>query len=242
MNVLIIEDDEYLAGRIRMAFESKVASNRVKAVHSFLDFVNELPVLESYDIFLTDLRLEEAGNAEFSGYRVIRTIREKGIRAPVVVISGYSEIDRLRTAFEYGASDYIIKPVRLRELELRVLNWYKNYALSGRESRENRHWYGELAYDLEKNEFLFREKIIPLTKGNKYVLSVFFTNPGKLLRENCLAEKIWGDVCPLERRNVRVNVLRLKRALSPFGLDGWIRNVRGEGYVFCSPEATSAPE
>lgn len=132
MNILIIEDDEFLAKRIMMTFESKVIANRVRILRTFLEFVNEIPALASYDIFLTDLRLEGERGDDFSGYRIIRTIREKGILSPIVVISGYSEIERLRKAFDCGASDYIIKPVRLRELELRILNWYKNFAFPGR--------------------------------------------------------------------------------------------------------------
>lgn len=62
MNILIIEDDEYLAGRIRNTFESKIAANRIRIVGSYLDFVREMPAIESYDIFLTDLRLgDECG-------------------------------------------------------------------------------------------------------------------------------------------------------------------------------------
>jgi two-component system phosphate regulon response regulator PhoB len=69
---------------------------------------------------------------------------------------------------------------------------------------------------------------IPLTKNNKYILSLFFAKPEKLLRESFLIEKIWGDVCVTVDRNLRVNILRLKRALLPFGIDTWIQNIRGE--------------
>ncbi len=95
---------------------------------------------------------------------MIRAIREAGISAPIVVISGFSEIDRLRAAFDIGASDYLIKPVRLRELELRIMNWYKNFALSARETRESKHWYGKLAYDLDRNEFQYGGAAIPLSR------------------------------------------------------------------------------
>ncbi len=131
--------------------------------------------------------------------------------------------------------------MRLRELELRILNWYKNYALSEREKRDSKHWYRGLAYDPERNEFQYREAAIPLSRGQKYVLSVFFANPEKLLSDSFLAERIWGDVGFDKNRNVRVNLLRLKKALEPFGLDGWISNVRGEGYFFCDPDVSRIP-
>jgi two-component system phosphate regulon response regulator PhoB len=234
MNILIIEDDPFLAKRIGKVFESRIVSNRIRIVHSFLDFVREMPVVGSYDIILTDLKLQP-GRGDLSGYRIIRSIREKKLAVPIVVISGFSEIERLREAFDYGANDYIIKPVRLRDLELRVLNWYKNYALASVSSAGCRHCYGGLEYDLDRNEFFLNGRTIPLTKNNKYVLSLFFTHPDKLLDEPYLTERIWGDRNVTERRNLRVNILRLKQSLSPFGIDRWIRNVRGEGYIFSRP-------
>jgi len=232
MNILIIEDDIFLAQKIGGIFQLKVISNRIKIVHSFLGFLNELPTVSSYDIILTDLKLSEDCRMELCGYKIIRMIREKNITVPIVVISGFSDIDRLRLAFEYGASDYIIKPIRLRELELRILNWFQNHYLSNITSAGKFHLYKNLKYDLHKNEFYLDETPIPLTRNNKYLLSLFFSKPEKLLSESFLIEKIWGDRDFESGRNLRVNVLRLKKALSPFRIDTWIQNIRGEGYIF----------
>ena len=58
MNILIVEDDVFLAERIGDVFRSKVISNRVKIVHSYLSFSEQVPILSSYDIILTDLSLQ----------------------------------------------------------------------------------------------------------------------------------------------------------------------------------------
>lgn len=67
---------------------------------------------------------------------------------------------------------------------------------------------------------------ICLTKKSKYLLSVFFANPERLMREEFLTEKIWGDMCSTEERQIRVSVMRLKQSLEPFGISEWIENVR----------------
>ncbi|MDD5377260.1 MAG: response regulator transcription factor [Candidatus Gracilibacteria bacterium] len=231
MNILIIEDNVFLANRIAKVFESKIITNRVRVLYSFSEFLEELSVISSYDIVLVDLKLSDDA-LELGGYRIIRIIREKQVSIPIVVISGFSDIDRLRLAFEYGASDYIIKPIRLKELELRVLNWFKSYYLSNITSMGTARFYKNLKYDLDKNEFYLDEELVPLTRNNKYILSLFFSHPEKLLTESFLVERIWGDATLMVERNLRVNILRLKQALSPFGIDGWIRNIRGEGYIF----------
>lgn len=231
MNILIIEDNVFLANRIAKVFESKIITNRVKVLHSFFGFLEELSILSSYDIVLVDLKLSE-NTGELCGYKIIRAIREKQILIPIVVMSGFSDIDRLRLAFEYGASDYIIKPIRLKELEIRVLNWFKNHYLSHMTTVGTVHSYKNLRYSLDKNEFYLNETLIPLTRKNKYILSLFFSNREKLLKESFLIEKIWGDAHLIIERNLRVNILRLKQSLSPFGIDEWIHNIRGEGYIF----------
>ena len=155
-------------------------------------------------------------------------IREKHADTPIVVISGLSDIERLREAFSYGANDYIIKPIRLKELEVRVENWFKNYCLTHTSYSGTYYYYKDLRYDMNTNEFYLKDVHIPLSKGNKYILWLFFTSPEKLLRENYLVEKIWGDIYVTIQRNLRVSVFRLKNSLFPFGIDGWIQNVRGE--------------
>ena len=141
-------------------------------------------------------------------------------------MSCFSEIDRLRMAFDYGASDYIIKPIRLQELEIRVFNWFRNYCLPHVGSYKKTYFYNNLCYDIEKNEFSFQNELIPLAKTSKYILSVLFFKKEKLLNKDFLYEKIWGDVCFGLNKNLRVNIFRLKKTLSPFGIDAWIHNVR----------------
>jgi len=57
MNILIIEDDEFLARKIKQVFENKIISNRIKIINSYLDFIDEINILSSYDIILTDIKL-----------------------------------------------------------------------------------------------------------------------------------------------------------------------------------------
>lgn len=100
-------------------------------------------------------------------------------------MSGFNDLDRLREAFECGASDYIIKPIRLRELEIRILNWCKNYYLMTTKSVGSVHFYEELSYDISRNEFSFAGEQISLTKSNKYLLSVF-----SLIQKNSLQSRL----------------------------------------------------
>lgn len=229
MNILIIEDDEFLSKKIGEVFQSKIIVNRVSIIHSLKDFYNYLNIINSYDIVITDIRLGDKQNSDW--YEIIKLIRKKNEKIPIIVISWNWEIDWLRYAFDCWASDYFIKPIRLKELEVRVLNWFKNYYLSNISFTWKIHYYKDLSYNLDTNEFYYKENHIKLTKWNKYILSIFFANPEKPLCENFLVEKIWWDICMIIDRNLRINILRLKKSLKPFWIEWWIQNVRWEWYM-----------
>jgi len=57
MNILIIEDEVFLAEKIKQAFSNKVISNRIKMIHSYREFLHELSIIGSYDIVLVDIML-----------------------------------------------------------------------------------------------------------------------------------------------------------------------------------------
>lgn len=229
MNILIIEDDIFLAEKIKHIFENKIITNRIYLAHSKEDFYNYFSIISSFDIILTDLKLSH-WQKEKQWYEIIQKIREKNITIPIVVISASNEIDCLRLAFEYGASDYIIKPIRLKELEVRVMNWFSNYYLSQIHFVGRVYYYKELSYHIDNNEFYFCQKLIPLTKNNKYLLSIFFSNQEKILKEDFLVEKIRWDIVNIIERSLRVNILRLKKWLKPFWIDHRIHNIRWEWY------------
>lgn len=231
MNILIIEDDEILASQIANVFESKVISNRIRILHSSLEFVRELHLIGAYDIILTDLQLSK-DSEELWWYKVIQLIRERDMDKPIIVISWRWEIDTLRKAFDLWASDYIIKPMRLKELELRVINWFRQYNFLGIRLAWKIYNLGNLEYDLDKNEFYKNWNKLKLTRTNKYLLSVFFSHSWKILRDEFLREKIWWDRTTIVERNLRVSILRLKQSLEEYGLSNWITNIRGEGYIF----------
>lgn len=235
MNILIIEDEKFLADKIGGVFRSEAISNRVRVLYSYREFLQESPVLRSYDLIITDLKLGTSYD-DFEGYEIIRTIRERGLITPIVVISGFDDVNKLQRAFDLWANDYLIKPIRLKELEVRIMNWFRNYYLSKITFHGNVCDYHGLSYDFWKHEFSFRCKPIQLTKKSKYLLSIFFSNPGKLICDEFLIDKLWGDICLVTDRPIRVNILRLKQALEPFGIDSWISNIHGEWYIFLAPK------
>lgn len=228
MNILIIEDDLFLAKNIAKLFEKKIIINRVKIITNYNHFLKELSIIKSYDIILIDIFLWPLEKKNWID--ILSIIREKDSQIPVIIISRFDECKYLEEAFSKWASDYIIKPFRLKELEIRVLKWFKIYLYNDLSNTKNINYFW-LEYNISKNEFYYNGIILDLTKGNKYLLLLFLSSPEKLLKEIYLVEKIWWDLSFIIERNLRVNILRLKNKLKKYKIDSWISNIRWEWYI-----------
>jgi two-component system OmpR family response regulator len=230
MNILIIEDDHMLGKRISDVFYEKVVTNRINLIHSFEEFMEEYSSIDLYDIILTDLNLWNYKAPQW--FEIIKKIRELHKTVPIIVISGYDDIEKMRYAFSIWISDYIIKPVRLKELEIRVLNWFHTHYTMKLVHVGNILTYKDITFDIDKNIFFYKETKLSLSKKSKYILSLFFSNPDKILSERFLCEKVWGDIIYSEKRNIRICIFRLKKRLAIYGIDNWIENVHSEWYIF----------
>ncbi|NDK08240.1 response regulator [Candidatus Gracilibacteria bacterium] len=232
MNILIIEDDLLLGHNIKKVFDKNIITNNIKIINSYKGFIHELELVEAYDIIVIDIILEYCEDK--TGIDLINIIRKKSNKIPILVISGFSGFDWMQKAFEVGASDYMIKPFRLREFEIRLLRWFKIYLHSLNFTPEDRLYYKEISYSIKENEFYFGDKKITLTKKSKYVLLIFLSQPETLIKEDFLANKIWCDNDDFKDRNIRIIILRLKDSLRKFGIAERIENIRGEGYLMRS--------
>ena len=117
MNILIIDDDALLARNVQKNLVIQSEKNNSTIVSSPAEFIDEVQRLGMYDLVLVDLQLTPKDSIDtLWGYRVISSIREMGHSIPIIVISGKDEIECLQRSFDLGANDYLIKPIRLKEL------------------------------------------------------------------------------------------------------------------------------
>lgn len=229
MNILIIEDDIFLAKNIKRVFKKRVITNIITLISSYEGFIQELPIINSYDIILVDIMLKDWLSKNWLD--IIELLRWKNINIPIVVISWYNDIQFIDHAFRVWASDYISKPFRLKELEIRVMKWFKSYCMSIMFSNSQTISYKHLAYNFNENEFYFDQEKIKLTKKSKFILFQLLIKSEQLVYENDLIDKLWWDRESIKERNLRVNILRLKKSLNEVGIKKRIHNKRGEWYM-----------
>lgn len=230
MNILIVEDDIFLASRIKEAFLKYGYINRVKHISSYDDYLYENYNIKSFDIVLLDINLSKSDKKE--GFKILSQIRESYYTIPVIIISASDEYLFLEEAFARGAHDYMVKPFRNRELQIRIERWFRNYVFSEYFSINKIVEYWGLTYDLTRFSFYWKWKEIKLSKGSKYILSLFMIYKEELITRDFLIWKIWGYAEEDYEKNLRIKVMRLKKQLREYGFDTWIKTIRGEWYIF----------
>jgi len=233
MNILIIEDDEYFASQIKKTFLSQNFANRVTHICSFKQYVLSAYTVASYDIVLLDVNLSEQNDTEW--FKILSDIRKRNTNIPVIIISSHCEYSFLEEAFNSWANDYIIKPFRTRELQIRIQRWFRNYVLSEYFTVHKTLKYHELLYDMSTYEFYIWWKKLSLWKGNKYILSLFLIHREDLVRQDYFIEKIWWHSERNYDKNLRIKIMRLRKKLEFFWCWNWIHTIRGEWYIFKKP-------
>jgi len=229
MNILIIEDDEFLWGKIKQVFKKRVITNKITLLFTFEDFINELPLIEWYDIILVDIKLWCLNKNTWID--IVEILRKKNINTPIIVISGLNDIEYIERAFEKWANDYLTKPFRLKELEIRIMRWFKSYCMNIIFSDNQILSYHELSYKFHDNQFYYKDNVLDLTKKSKFILFQLLLKKEKIISEEELRIKLWWDREVLKKRNIRIVILRLKKALDKHQINHWIQNIHWEWYI-----------
>ena len=172
-----------------------------------------------------------------SGVELARRLRRDELFAdlPMIMLTARGEeADKLK-GFDVGVDDYLTKPFSPRELIARIRALQRR---SG-QAAEGIIRVGDLTIDLNSHRLTVRDQAIHLGPTEFRLLSFLIQHPERAFDRAQLLDRVWGRSVYVEERTVDVHVLRLRRALKPYGLDAWVETVRGVGYRFA--HAPAAP-
>ena len=165
------------------------------------------------------------------GYTLCRQIREIS-DVPILFLSGkVSEDDKIE-GFEAGGDDYIEKPYSLKELYVRMLSHVRRSA-SSKASAGNRMIIdlNPFYLDKEKHKLYFEGEEIPVSNKEYDLLLFLAENVGKEITFEEIGTQLWGSYMETDRRNVMVNVSRLRKKIeNQTGIDNFIETVWSKGY------------
>ncbi|WP_208280401.1 response regulator [Massilia oculi] len=222
MRVLLVEDDDTL----RQTLVRALAANgyHVDPVGDGLAAELALGTTE-YGLVVLDL-----GLPGLDGLEVLRRLRLRRNRTPVLVLTARSGLEERVGGLRAGADDYLVKPFELPELEARI------EALRRRANGGSSHLvHGALEVDVDQHVATVDGTRIDLTRRELAILAALILRAGQVVVKRRLAQQIgsWEDEVSIG--TVEVYIHRLRKRLAPFGIE--IKTIHGLGYLLEAHDA-----
>ena len=221
MRILIVEDDPVLSdGLIRSLRGSDYA------VDSATDGAEADQILSahSFDLVILDL-----GLPKLEGYEVLRRLRRRGSKSPVLILTALDTLEDRVKGLDLGADDYLAKPFDLPELEARVRALIRRGQSGGGSVLS----HGALTLDTTGRRAQLDGEPLELSAREIGVLEVLMLRSGRVVNKDQLAEELYGWDEEVSANAIEVYVHRLRRKLEPAGVT--IRTIRGLGYLLEKP-------
>ena len=215
--VLVVEDDQPLS----RLFGTILGRNGYN-VHTVCTASAALHCLEQeyVDLIITDVMLPG-----MDGFELIRQLRESGSTLPILLVTARETLADKERGFTAGADDYMVKPVEVEELLLRV----RALLRSARMISQRKLTVGttRLDYDTLTLTQNGEEEILP--QKECFLLYKLLSYPGHIYTRQQLMDEIWGLESESELRTVDVHINRLRERLR-WNQDVSIVTIRGLGY------------
>ena len=215
--ILVAEDDEQL----RQLFCRVLSRNGFTAIPA-KDGQDALEKLEQeyVDLVVSDIMMPRV-----DGYALVRALRENDDRIPVLMITAKDSFQDMQHGFLSGADDYMVKPINVNELVLRVHALLRRARMVAQ--RELQIGGSTLSYDSLSVRQGSREVFLPQKEFQ--LLYKLISSPGQIFTRQQLMDDIWGYDTQTDPRTVDVHINRLRDRFRDSG-DFEIMTVRGVGY------------
>lgn len=213
--ILIAEDEERIVSFLEKGL--RAAGYTTLAVDDGIDAL-ALARDDSFDLLVLDL-----GLPRMDGTEVLRRMRERGERMPVVVLTARSSVEDTVAGLEGGADDYVVKPFRFEELLARIRVRLRD---TGDEVTVLQ--VGDVTLDVRTRRAAVEGRTVDLTAREFALLETLMRHPGQVMSREQLLSHVWGYDFDPGSNVVDVYVRYLRRKL---GADV-ISTVRGMGYRF----------
>lgn len=214
MRILYVEDEEFLAEAvIHLMKNSKIMVDHAADGDEGL----ELALKPNYDCIVLDIMLPG-----LSGLEILKTIRSRNIKTPVIMLSALAEVEDKIKGLETGADDYLAKPFKTAELIARINALVRRPPMTENRKLE----YKDLVFDSD-NRTLNGE---PLTDKEAEILRMLMKNPGQAVTKAQMLAHVWGDDSEHDENYVEVYMSYLRRKLKIINTKVRIKTIRSLGY------------
>lgn len=227
ITILLVEDDEDVrlltAAHLSKKYNTITCENGEEA----LDIIYSQPI----DMVVADLMMPK-----MDGYELIKELRMRKNNIPVLLLTAKKTIQDKTKGFEYGADDYLTKPVDYDELILRI----NALARRANITSQDKIVIGNIEINLQEYSFKYNGNPIELTKKEFDLLFKLLSYPNKIFTKMQLIEEIWGYDSDVLEDSIKTYINKIRTKLSEAKVEEIeIVNLKGIGYKLIIKEGNS---
>ena len=217
LKILIAEDDRELC----QLFSHVLTKNgyAVMAVENGKEALDAIGK-DYYDLIISDIMMPL-----MDGYEFVRQLREQGNQTPVMMITARDAFDDMRQGFLSGTDDYMVKPINVNEMVLRVGALLRRSQMI----HERRQTVGSTVMELDSLTVTWKGESQTLPQKEFMLLYKMISYPGKIFTRHQLMDDIWGYDSESDTHTVDVHIGRLRERFR-HNPDFKIVTIRGVGY------------
>ncbi|MBQ9979025.1 MAG: response regulator transcription factor [Clostridia bacterium] len=217
LKILIAEDDKELRQLFshiltKSGYYTKGVSNGQEA----LDALDK----DYYDLIISDIMMPV-----MDGYELVKTLRSSGNNTPIMLITAKDAFEDMRQGFSYGVDDYMVKPININEMVLRVGALLRRAQMIN----DRRLIFGKTILELDSLTVYSENESLVLPQKEFMLLYKMASFPGKIFTRHQLMDEIWGYDNESDTHTIDVHIARLRDRFKN-NTDFKIVTMRGVGY------------
>ena len=217
IKIIVVEDDYSLNGLIKKVLEKE--GYYVDSAYNPFEALDKMTI-SAYDLIISDIMMPKMDGFEFA-----KTIREDNKDIPILFITAKDEFEDKRRSYLLGVDDYMVKPIDIKELVLRVGALLKR----ARVNMERKLTVGNTVLDNDSLSVSYLDKEIVLPLKEFKILFKLLSNPNKIFTRTQIMNDCWGMYTESLDRTIDVHITHIREKFVDNN-DFSIVTVRGLGY------------
>lgn len=215
--ILVVEDDIDLNNLIRTVLESKG--------HDVFAARNGKIALDLLDMTHIDLIISDIMMPQMDGFSLLTDIRQANMEMPVLLITAKGSYDDKNKGFSSGADDYMVKPIDIKELVLRVNALLRRSKITN----ERQLRIADVTLDADTLRVIKGADAYTLSPKEFYLLFKLLSYPGRVFTRFEIMSEVWGYDSESDEKTINVHISKLRARF-----ENWpefeILTIRGLGY------------
>ena len=217
INILVVEDNTDLREMLCSALNNNGYNS-----FSASDGLDALDVLEKnvIDLIVCDIMMPN-----MDGYQLTKSLRNVRNNVPILIVTAKDDYESMQRGFNLGVDDYMIKPINIREMLLRIHALLRR----ARINMEKKIVIGDTTLDYESMTITVKDEIIVLPLKEFNLLFKLLSYPNKIFTRQQIMDEIWGLETDSDDRTINTHINRLRERFEN-NQDFEIITIRGLGY------------